>query len=269
MQDGPMNGQFGLAHVRANHFHLRVNERDLMTKDISGQNFTDSFGSLSLTMSLASKLQKKQESLGSTLYNQRWKMSATPLGRLLPQLVVSVPRTKEPEATGLAHWPTPQARDWKNGDDTRPGNSERSNDLNDFAILANWATPTATDSTRGSAETPEAKEKRGAHTGWSLIDHAALAHWTTPMATDVARNKPFKQGGQALSYQARLATWPTPASRDGKGGYRGGRVRNGKLSTDTLDVAAQLTDFGPTQSGSTVDQSETASQESGGQLKSI
>lgn len=34
--------------------------------------------------------------------------------------------------------------------------------------------------------------------------------------------------------------WPTPATRDGKGGYLGGRIRNGKLSTDVLDVTAQL-----------------------------
>lgn len=34
--------------------------------------------------------------------------------------------------------------------------------------------------------------------------------------------------------------WPTPATRDHKGGYQGGRIRDGKLSTDTLDVAAQL-----------------------------
>ena len=34
--------------------------------------------------------------------------------------------------------------------------------------------------------------------------------------------------------------WPTPSVRDMKGGYRGGRIRNGKISTDTLDVTAQL-----------------------------
>jgi hypothetical protein len=33
--------------------------------------------------------------------------------------------------------------------------------------------------------------------------------------------------------------WPTPSSRDGKGGYIGGRIRNGKVSWDTLDVAVQ------------------------------
>lgn len=35
--------------------------------------------------------------------------------------------------------------------------------------------------------------------------------------------------------------WPTASSRDHKGGYQGGRMRNGAISTDTLDVAAQLT----------------------------
>ena len=37
-----------------------------------------------------------------------------------------------------------------------------------------------------------------------------------------------------------FGSWPTPTTRDHKGGYIGGRIRNGKLSTDTLDVAAQL-----------------------------
>lgn len=34
--------------------------------------------------------------------------------------------------------------------------------------------------------------------------------------------------------------WPTCSSRDGKGGYAGGRIRDGRLSTDVLDVTAQL-----------------------------
>ena len=34
--------------------------------------------------------------------------------------------------------------------------------------------------------------------------------------------------------------WPTTSTRDHKGGYQGGRIRNGKISTDTLDVTAQL-----------------------------
>ena len=37
-----------------------------------------------------------------------------------------------------------------------------------------------------------------------------------------------------------FGSWPTPTTRDHKGGYQGGRIRDGKISTDTLDVAAQL-----------------------------
>ncbi|ARS98739.1 hypothetical protein B8O09_05940 [Klebsiella pneumoniae] len=47
-------------------------------------------------------------------------------------------------------------------------------------------------------------------------------------------------GGVNLQTAALLAGWPTPTATDGKGGYQGGRIRNGRLSTDRLDVAAQL-----------------------------
>jgi hypothetical protein len=44
-----------------------------------------------------------------------------------------------------------------------------------------------------------------------------------------------------IEQQAMLAGWPTPTTRDWKGGYQGGRIRDGKISLDTVDVAAQLT----------------------------
>jgi hypothetical protein len=34
-------------------------------------------------------------------------------------------------------------------------------------------------------------------------------------------------------------SWPTASTRDHKGGYNGGRIRDGKISMDTLDVAVQ------------------------------
>jgi hypothetical protein len=43
-----------------------------------------------------------------------------------------------------------------------------------------------------------------------------------------------------LEAAAKMAGWPTPSTRDHKGGYQGGRIRNGKISTDTLDVVAQI-----------------------------
>lgn len=35
-------------------------------------------------------------------------------------------------------------------------------------------------------------------------------------------------------------SWPTPSTRDHKGGYLGGRMRDGKISLNTTDVVAQL-----------------------------
>ena len=44
------------------------------------------------------------------------------------------------------------------------------------------------------------------------------------------------------SYKKMQKMWPTPTTRDHKGGYMGGRIKNGKVSNDTLDVAVQYTD---------------------------
>ena len=69
----------------------------------------------------------------------------------------------------------------------------------------------------------------------------ALIGWPTPIASNGRGAGNFnRQGGINLQTAALLAGWPTPAATDGKGGYQGGRMRNGKLSTDRLDVAAQL-----------------------------
>jgi len=56
-----------------------------------------------------------------------------------------------------------------------------------------------------------------------------------------------EKGKYKLRDYAQTAGWPTTSVRDQKGGYEGGRIRNGKISTDTLDVTAMLT--GPKASG--------------------
>ena len=60
---------------------------------------------------------------------------------------------------------------------------------------------------------------------------------TTPLGRSISarRASVLRTSGNASG------SWPTPTTRDHKGGYQGGRIRNGKLSTDTLDVTAQLT----------------------------
>lgn len=75
--------------------------------------------------------------------------------------------------------------------------------------------------------------------------------WATPRAADSAGGpRTLNEKGQRISvsdptktYGANLSDqvrhWPTPSTRDHKGGYQGGRIRNGKVSLDTLDVAVQ------------------------------
>ncbi len=68
-----------------------------------------------------------------------------------------------------------------------------------------------------------------------------LIGWPTPIASNGRGAGNFnRQGGVNLQTAALLAGWPTPTATDGRGGYQGGRIRNGKVSTDRLDVAAQL-----------------------------
>ena len=113
----------------------------------------------------------------STKCSLTWKPKATPQGRLLFQLAVSMPRTEETDS-GL------------------------------------WATPRTTDATGG----PRQLDEKGRRISKSS-------------------NLVF---GANLADQVKM--WPTPTTRDHKGGYLGGRMRNGKVSMDTLDVAVQYTD---------------------------
>lgn len=60
---------------------------------------------------------------------------------------------------------------------------------------------------------------------------------TTPLGRSISARR-----ASALRTSGNVSgSWPTPTTRDHKGGYQGGRIRNGKISTDTLDVASQLT----------------------------
>lgn len=57
---------------------------------------------------------------------------------------------------------------------------------------------------------------------------------TCPEAPNRSSNT---KNGPKNIYEA--INWPTPSARDAKGGYQSGRIRNGKVSIDTLDVAVQ------------------------------
>lgn len=65
--------------------------------------------------------------------------------------------------------------------------------------------------------------------------------WPTPRVGGNGAASSNRTGTRGNIEQAAwLAGWPTPTTTDHKGGYQGGRIRNGKLSTDRLDVTAQI-----------------------------
>ena len=110
-----------------------------------------------------------------------------------------------------------------------------------------WGTPTATDANpiRGGelyqtkSGTVRAKNKDGTTSQRGLIEQVMFP--TPTAAQGGGERSGDRKGTGNLNYMARK-NWPTPTARDHKGGYKGGRIRNGKVSRDTLDVAVQHTD---------------------------
>jgi hypothetical protein len=101
----------------------------------------------------------------------------------------------------------------------------------------------------GSWPTPNTMEggqtSRGGKRKGELL-MGGLVGWPTPIVGDTTggpRPPDDKRGAApGLQAAANLTSWPTTSTRDYKGGYQGGRIRDGKISTDTLDVA-QLTSW--------------------------
>tara|TARA_B100001121_G_C18656801_1_gene606820 strand:- start:213 stop:707 length:495 start_codon:yes stop_codon:yes gene_type:complete len=112
-----------------------------------------------------------------------------------------------------------------------------------------WPTPTAMTGGTGVAPSHE----NGGH-GWNIgaavkdsLSDKPKRQWPTPRAsgamTDSTESveKRLKKVGYEAKLEQAVRKWPTPSTRDHKGGYKGGRIRNGKVSMDTLDVAVQHT----------------------------
>lgn len=192
--DGQMTDQSGPDRAHANLSHRQAKERGLTTSGTYGRRFTGWSKSADLSFALANRLQDRTASLGSTLFRMTWKESATPAGRQLPQLVVSVRPTKGGDFIG---WPTPTkgnadgSQMAKNASPTgrRPDGSKATVSLNQIAKLAGWPTPTASELGGTVEDFLARKEKAGIN----------------PTIT-------------ALNFAAELASWPTPQSRDYKGG---------------------------------------------------
>ena len=243
--DGPTTGPSGPEAAPASPSAPPVKAKASKTSAISGLSSIGSSQSAALQLSLESRLRARTASAGSTLYTLTWKHRATPLGLSICALRASAPRTSASVSGSLqSGWPTPHARSNAGGEYKDPEkaiarflNKDRNNDLNEAVFLAGWPTPLAKIQAGGEYKDPE----------------KAMARAMGPHAND-------------LRDFAQMAGWPTPATTDHKGGYAGGGMRDGKLSTDRLDVTAQIA--GPARRTATGEMliGSTAAMESGGQL---
>lgn len=150
LQDGPMIARFGRDHAPVNLSARQAKERGLLTSGIFGLHSTGSSSSAALTSSLASRLQAKTASAGSTLYRLTWKPWTTPAGRSLSLQRGSALRISE---SGFTGWPTPMAADnrdrgpWDDPAIQRRKAIGKSIELSMLVGVAGWPTTRANDGT--------------------------------------------------------------------------------------------------------------------------
>jgi hypothetical protein len=243
LPDGRTVDQHGVAAALASLSARQVKALGLTTSGIYGPPGSTSSRSVDLQSSLASRLQARLSTLGSTLYTLTWKAWVTPSGVSRSRLRASVRRTSATERTGLV---TPTVRDWKDtpGMTAQRDGKDRVDQLPRQAYLCGWPTPTV-----GNAMGSQSCEGMSA-TG-RMLDGRKVS--------------------VALPHVATFAGWPTLTAsladkgvRSTEGGIREAMRKHGPdlaaVSTLTVNGPARLTASGQMLTGS------DAQMASGGQL---
>ena len=101
-----------------------------------------------------------------------------------------------------------------------------------------WVTPSGRSRFRLRASVRRTSET--GPTGWPTPTLPSGGQTSPEGTTSTGKTPDGRKVQVTLKDVAALAGWPTCSVRDHKGGYQGGRIRNGQISTDTLDVTAQL-----------------------------
>ena len=142
--------------------------------------------SAALQSSLESKLKRRLDGAGSTLFSLTWKAKATPAGRPYCQLAASARRTSE---TGFGSWPTPAAQE--------PGGTLEMHNARRRKAIAKGI-------------------KIGASSQGAMSHAAQLAAWPTPKAQEDGRTLDQYEAARQRGYQRRIGkTSGGPASKQG------------------------------------------------------
>jgi hypothetical protein len=153
---GPMTDPSGPDPARASLSARQAEEKGTLMSGTSGHTGSTSSISAALASSLASKLQARLASVGSTLYRLIWKERVTPAGRSISALRASVLRTSG-KGSGLLRkgWTTPQAHDTvgrSKGQKAKHGTKHGCACLVRDVQLAGWPTPTTRDHKDGTSD---------------------------------------------------------------------------------------------------------------------
>jgi hypothetical protein len=180
---------FGPVPVRANLSPRQAKELGLLTSGTSGRRGTTSSASAALQSSLASRLQARTSTLGSTLFSMTWKPWNTPAPRTLSRLRASVRRTSE---TALSSWPTPTTRDHKDGSEC--ANVPLNALLGRVVWLASWTTPTSSLADKGVRSTEGGIREAMRNHGPDLAAVSCLAGWPSPTTGD-SKARDYQRSG--------------------------------------------------------------------------
>jgi hypothetical protein len=260
--DGQIALPFGQGAVHASHSVQAGSGKALTIRAISGPHGTGSSASVSLTSSLASRLQAVMASRGSTLFRLTWKDRATPSGRRIPALRASARRTSDNACTS---WPTPNVPNGGRALSEEQTMTQKTADgrkvqvgLENAVHLAAWPTPNAgpqndTDTTwEARRGVLRVKHGNGNGFGMTLGMAASLATWPTPTREDSESTGPREatdtraNDSHALTSAARLATWATPTSRDHRDGASEGTAPTNCLLGRQVWLAGWATPTGLT-----------------------
>lgn len=181
----------GRSRARVSRFRWQDFSADPKTIDTSGRSPSDSSASACLQSCLESRLRARLESLGSPLYALTWNELAMPSGPPILQRRALARRTSGSESSSeRSGYPTPTARDWRDGRSTAAATDPAGRPLNEvaMAVLAGYPTPRASDGAKGVCRT------EAPTTGPDL---PTVAGWATPTVSQA--------GGPAEQFLARKA----------------------------------------------------------------
>ena len=250
LPDGPTIGLSGPAPAPASRSARPAKVKEPQTPATCGLTGSGSSGGIALSQSLASRLQQRFATVGSTLFVQAWKVLTTPSGRQCWAHTASVRRTSD---SGCTSWPTPNAGPQNDGDTTfmerRAILKEKHGNGNGFGLnlgqasqLAAWPTP--------MAGTPAQNGYNEAGNTDSSRKTVALVGWPTCTVHDAERGGQAKRAmgedrhGSNLQDFALLTSWATPQRADGRGAT-GPASKNKDLGRDARLVSGPIATGSP------------------------